>query len=350
MYCLEFDSERIYHQPFVMKAAFKRDGEVFLRDIELPGTGSHDIRIKVAACSICGTDFLTAPDRAGKELQFGHEVAGTVVEKGSAVSGFDVGTTVVVNSSSACGSCDNCTNGRQDLCTDISSPWQYGSFGFAEEMLVPAVLGIAYDGLPSQVACLQEPLGVAIDMVQLAEIAPGANALVVGGGPIGLMAVALAKSAGANRIIVSEYRERAARRELAKQFGADDCIDPDDGPLDSVDFGCSIDRILVTAPPAVLPEAVSLAARGGIISFIGIKYDERRLVTIDANELHFKKLQLRGSFDRPALHGPAALAYLKEGVIDGEALVSHRFPLDDIVRAMQTARNDLSAVKVVVEP
>ena len=329
-----------------MRSAFKtKNNKIVVRDLQLRAAAPDELRIKVDACGICGTDLHYDGERT-KDTQFGHEVAGTVLEVGSAVSGFKAGDKVVLDSSTPCGRCDNCRNKRQDLCTDIKSFFCISSFGFAEEMLVPAICAIHYSGLSPDIACLQEPLGVAIDVFRLTDITADSNVLIAGMGPIGLMALALTKKAGAHRIFASDFRNRGKRYDLAMK-SADGWHDPSETELTEFDFGCQIDRIIVTAPPVVLPSVFAVAARGAIISYIGIGGKGRENCTFDADAFHFKKLQLRASFASPALYGPLALQYLREGVIDGESMISHRFELDDIAEAMKTAASP-DALKVVV--
>ena len=332
-----------------MKTVFKKGDEFLIKDAEIRDAEAGEIRLKVDASGICGTD-LHKKEGDVKERRFGHEVAGTIVALGDGVTGLEVGQTVALDSSTPCGRCNNCKDARQELCTDVQSLFKSGLFGMAEETIAPAIGAVPFDGISPEVACLQEPLGVAIDMVRLADIGIDSNVLVIGPGAIGLMAVALAKRAGARRIFMSGHRRRTRRMQLACQFGADDCIeaselDPEDPP-----FGCRIDRIMVTAPPRTLMDAFKIACKGGIVSFIGIEYGEGANCTFDANAFHFKKLQLRASFASPALFGPLAVKYLCEGVVDGEALVSHRYPLEQIADAMETARSDPTAVKVVITP
>jgi len=331
----------------MIRAGFKQGTRAYLKNIERPDLKPDEIRVKVDACGICGTDLHLMPG-AAEETSFGHEVAGTVLEIGSRVTGLEAGQTVVLESSSACGRCNHCRDARQELCSNIQSFWSSPSLGFSEEMISPAVCAIPYEGLAPEVACLQEPLGVAIDMVRLADIRPGSNVLLIGPGPIGLMAIALAKQAGARRIFVSGRKPRSARAALAEQFGADGFIASDEIVVEDYDFGCDIDRILVTAPPQTLTTAFKVASKGCIISFIGIEYGEGAQCTFDVNDFHFKKLQLRGSFAAPALYGPTALRYLREGVVDATMLISHRYPIDKLSEAYETARTDPTAVKVVV--
>jgi threonine dehydrogenase-like Zn-dependent dehydrogenase len=337
-------------RPRRVKAAYRRGEEVFLKERELRALGPNEIRLRVLACGICGSDLHVDPKEAAEEQPFGHEVAGEVLEVGAGVEHLEAGRKVVLDSATPCGRCDACRNMRQELCTDIQSFWFTGYFGLAEEMIVPAISVIPCEGLAPEIACLQEPLGVAIDLVRLAEVTPDSNCLVMGPGPIGLMAVALVRRAGARRLFVSAFEKEKERVALARRFGADDVIDPSKAPLAEHGFGCGIDRVLVTTPPPTLADAFKVASKGGIVSFIGIGFGEAARCEFDANEFHFKKLALRASFASPALFGPRALECLRRGVVDGAALVSHRFPLEDIGEAMATARDRTRAVKVVVTP
>jgi len=333
-----------------MRAAFRRGSAITVREVDPPRVGPGQVRVRVTACGICGTDVHADTAGASQERTFGHEVAGTIAACGEGVRGLEVGQRMVLESATACGRCANCRNTRQELCTDIQSFFYLGSFGFADEMLSPAACVIPCDDLSPEVACISEPLGVAIDLVRLADITPTSNVLLLGAGPIGLMALALARRLGARRVFVSEYGTQTARCRLARAWGADAVIDPSRDAVKDADFGCAIDRVLVTAPPATLPTAFAVAAKGGLIAFIGIAAGGDPSCTFDANAFHFKKLQLRASFASPALYTPMALQYLREGVVDGEALISHRFPLDRMAEAMTTAQSDPEAVKVVVVP
>ncbi len=185
-------------------------------------------------------------------------------------------------------------------------------------------------------------------MVRLADIRPDSNVLLMGPGPIGLMALALVKKMGARRVFLSAFARSTARIAVAKQFGVDDVFDPNDTPLGKVDFGCQIDRVLVSTPPATLTDAMQAATKGGIISYIGIRWGQDAYCTFEANDFHFKKLQLRASFASPAMFTPLALQYLREGVVDGDALISHKFGLGQIAEAVDIARDSSRSVKVVV--
>lgn len=329
-----------------MKTALKSKTQVVLTDVEPLEMKPDEIRIKVKACGICGTDLHAD----NEDLQpFGHEMVGEIIELGEHVANFEIGQQVMIESSTACGRCDNCRDTRQELCTNIQSVFFKGNFGMAETCVGPAACAIPCEDLPADVATLSEPLGVAIDMFRLAEINTRSNVLVMGAGPIGLMAATLAKRAGARRVFINDFKSRTARFDAAEKIGVNGFIDAGEVAVKDYDFGCKIDRIMVTSPPPTLNSAFELAATGAIISFIGIGHGDAAFCNFDVNAFHFKKLQLRASFASPALFGAMALDYLREGVIDGEALISHRFSLDQIVEAMEIA-NDPTAIKVIIQP
>jgi len=328
-----------------MQTAFLTAKGVILKNINMRSPDINEVKLKVDACGICGTD-LHEREIKGEE-GFGHEIAGTIIETGAAVS-FKKGTKVALDSASPCGICENCHNGRQELCTQIKSIWFCGTFGFAEQVLAPKESVLPYEGLDPAVACLQEPLGVAIDMVRLADINIESNVIISGGGPIGLMALALVRKAGARRVFVIQPKRRKARVKVASLFGADAIIEPEE--IAKYNFGCQIDRILITSSPRTMPALFSIATKGAIISFIGIDHGSGAYCNFNVNDFHFKKLQLRASFASPALFGPMALKFLKEKIVDGEALISHRLPLKEIAKALEIAKKEPDAIKVVILP
>lgn len=335
----------------MLAAYLKRLDDIILKEVPAGRLGLDDIRLKIDACGICGTDVTDALDGGENYRAFGHEIAGTILETGAAVTHVAVGQKVVLESSTACGKCSNCRNMKQELCDNVQSFWPRPPYGFAEEMVVPAITAVPYDGLTPEEACLSEPLGVALDMHRIADIQVGSHVLVSGLGPIGLMAVRLAKLSGAEKIYACDLSTATRRLELARAFGADEIIKVDQVPLDKYAFAQPPDRFMVSSPPKTLPVMLTIAAPKAIIAFIGIKYGPAGQIQFDANDFHFKRLQLRGSFAAPAMGTPQALHLLKQGIIDGKALVSHTFSLAELPKAMKMAAEDLEhSVKIVITP
>ena len=328
----------------ITQAAFlKAPWMTALREVELPEPPAGWVRVKIEACGICGTDAASA--KTAKDWQaFGHEIAGVIDAVGGGVTHLATGRRVVLESGSACGTCARCRNGRPAECVGRApNYWGQSSLGCAEFMNAPAICCVPYEGSDPAAASLAEPAGVALDMIHTAEIALGDSVCIVGPGPIALMALALAKSRGAARIACIGRAGNPARFEIARALGAEIHDIADCARLEN-----AFDHLLVTSPPATIPPLLPLLTYGGRITYIGIASGDAA-ITFDANAFHLRKLQLRASYAYPAMYFPAALALLKSGVIPAERLISHRFPLADIQRAMDTLRDPAAgAVKVVV--
>jgi len=336
-----------------MKAAFVKAPYQFeLRDVELPAPGPGEVIVAVKSCGVCGTDAIHVAGSQATDWQpFGHEVAGVVEQVGHGVVAVKPGDTVALESSSFCRNCSLCRNGRVDLCNKAPSFWGGPSGGFAEKIIAPIECVVPFEGLDFDAASLAEPLGVAIDLVKVADIQVDDNVLVIGPGPIGLMALALARRRTSGRIFLAGHSHSTARLDAGRALGADGIVEVDKTPLQDFDFGCRISQVLDTAPPRTLEAAIEAAGVGGIISYIGIEYGEGATISFDANKFHFKKLQLRASYASPALYFPMALDLLKLGRIPADALISHRFPLGEVDKAVLTAARDkAAAVKVIVNP
>lgn len=343
-----------------MRAAFVRAPFQFeVREVSIPQVCEGWALIKVEACGICGTDMhiasytdhrlTTKPPTVWQG--FGHEVAGIVARVGAGVHNVKEGDTVVLESGSYCGVCDLCRNGRVDLCNNGPNFWQNETMGFADYILAPKECLVPFDGLSFEVACLTEPLGVALDMTYVADIALGDDVLVLGLGPIGLMSIPLARMKGAGHIYAVN-RSGGWRADIAFQYGADSIILTQDTPINEIAFRKGgVDRALVSASSSAVLDAIPAMNYGGIISYIGIEYGPGAELRFDANDFHFRKLQLRASHAAPALYYPTCLQLLNDGHVDGEALISHTMPLEQIGEAMTLLRDAREeTLKIVITP
>ena len=211
----------------------------------------------------------------------------------------------------------------------------------------PACCVVPYEGLSADVASLCEPAGVAYDMVKTAGIHLGDRVAVIGPGPIALMAIPMLLRGGAVSVTCIGRPSSKRRLEVAHELGAE-AVAIESALDERADLKRQFDHVLVTAPVDAIPPALSLLAYGGTLTYIGIGTGNPR-ITFDANDFHFRKLQLRASFASPAVYFPVVLDLLKREIIPGRKLISHRFPLERIAAAMETVRdNRASVVKVVV--
>ena len=337
-------------------AAFVKSTYQFdLRDGLVGPPGRGQLLIDIAACGICGTDLHIADRIAADWQTFGHEVAGTVAAIGDGVTQFAVGDRVALDSSAPCAVCETCLakpigRGRPDLCPQSLSYWGTATMGFGRRLITPQQCAVQVpDGLSLDIACLVEPLGVSIDLVRTADVGAGDHVLVLGPGPLGLGAVAVARLAGAEKIYVAGRSHSPARMLAAEALGADVLIALDKTSLGEYNFGKrKPDKILVTSPPRTLNDAIDVAAYGGAISFIGIAFGPESQVEIDVDAFHFKKLSLRASHAAPGIHTRESIRLLATEPRIGREIVSHRFVLPDIAVAMNQAQTDRVTVKKMV--
>lgn len=328
-----------------MKAGYVQAPFKFeVRDIILREIKEDEVLVQVKACSLCGHDMILASYAAKEMQQFGHEIAGIVEKTGRLVHNVKPGDTVVLESGTFDRFSDAARNARVDLDNNGPNFWvkDNDNMGFAEKIIVPMEVCVKFEGISFEAASIIEPMGVALDLVKTADIKLGNTVLVMGLGPIGLMAARMAKASGAAKVYATELPACAARIELAKKWGIDEIFAPDE-------IGVNVDRVLVTAPPKVIPTALSICNIGGIVAFLGIDYSPAGFVTIDSNLVHVNKLQLRASNASPALYFPECIELIKCGIVNTQDLISHTFKLQDLQEAVSAYRDDRkTALKAVM--
>jgi len=217
-----------------MRAIRKRDAEpgLVLDELPVPTPGPDEVLIQIEAASICGTDLHIkrwdqwSAERVHPPLTLGHELCGTVVAIGDSVRGVAEGDYVSAESHVTCGTCFHCRTGKAHMCerTQILGVDRNG--GFADYVVVPASVVWQNDRakIPPELACLQEPFGNAVFATATQELA-GRAVAVLGCGPVGLFAIAIARAFGAGRLLASDHVPY--RIALARQLGADDVVDVD---------------------------------------------------------------------------------------------------------------------------
>lgn len=200
----------------------------YCTDLPIPALGPHDVLIKVRKAGICGTDrgiFEWGPwaqSRVKIGIVIGHEVMGTVEAVGSSVDSITIGRRVSVEGHIHCGVCQACRTGNAHVCDKVRIIGIDRDGTFAQYLAVPAAnVWPLHEDIPDDVAAILDPLGNAVHTVMAAGVS-GKSVLITGVGIIGLMAVSVAKAAGASRLIVADLDER--RLEIARQLGADHCL------------------------------------------------------------------------------------------------------------------------------
>jgi threonine 3-dehydrogenase len=339
----------------VVKAAPAPGSEV--RQVPVPEVGPRDVLVKVKAASICGTDLHIqdwdkwAQGRIHPPLVFGHEFCGEIVERGSAATTVPVGAFVSVEGHLVDGTCYQCRTGNAHICENVAIVGVDRPGCFAEYVAVPESNVYVMDkGIPPEVAAIQDPFGNAVHTTLSGEVA-GLSVAIVGAGPIGCCAVAVAQAAGARRVVAIDIRPY--RLELARKMGADRVIDSTkEDPVAAVKAdtdGEGADVVLeMSGHGDGVKQAFKMLRRGGRISLLGIPSQP---VALDlAEDIIFKGATVHGINGRRMWRTwYQAQALLRSGKVDLRPLVTHTFPLAKIHEGMALLKQG-EAAKVILYP
>ena len=307
---------------------------------ELPPLNEEQVRIRVLACGVCGTDINFVRDWQDAPMALGHEIAAEVIEVGKNVTTVKPGDQVIVEDCTMCGVCENCKAGQPQFCRNM-----YGiddQPGMGQYMQVRFNSLVPYQGLEPSVACLTEPLAVSLTSVLNAQIPLGGSVVVLGPGPLGLMSARVAKLQGAGYVAITglpgDTPCERARLDLATKMGCDDVFEVGKHDLEAeIKRRCpqGVDRVIVSSPPESMQDALKIIKFGGIITFYGLHFGGRSTIPIDINDLVFRKISLVPTFAEPAINFPVAIRLLRDGLVDGTQLVSHTFPYQEARQTMQ---------------
>ncbi|MEU0548755.1 zinc-dependent dehydrogenase [Micromonospora sp. NPDC005979] len=341
---------------------FHAPGDVRIEDAPEPTPGPAEVKIRVRACSTCGTDVKIsrfghhhiAPPRV-----MGHEIAGEITEVGADVTDWRPGDRVQVIAAIPCGTCAECRRGRMTVCPNQVSMGYHFDGGFAEYLVVPhnvlAVDGLNRipEGLSFAEASVAEPLACVLNGQNLAAVGEGDDVVVVGSGPIGCLHVRLARSRGAARVFLIDLnRERLDLAANLVQPDATICgaeTDVVDAVLKLTEGRGADVVITATAAGVAQEQAVQMSARQGRISFFGGLPKDKPVISLDSNLVHYRELTIVGANGSSPEHNKEALRLIADGSVPVADLITHRLPLDRTLDAFGiVARGE--AIKVTIEP
>ena len=325
-----------------------------LQDVPVPTIGINDVLIRVHKTGICGTDLhieswdAWAAKTILPPLVVGHEFVGEIVEVGENATGFAVGDIVSGEGHVVCGFCRHCLAGQRHLCVDTVGLGVGRNGAFAEFVALPMTnIWHHAPGIDEDVAAIFDPFGNAVHTALSFEVL-GEDVLITGAGPIGLMAAAVARHAGARHIAVSE--PNAVRRELALRMGATVAVDPRERDLKDVQrelgmvegFDVAFE---MSGNAAALRSAIENMAHGGRIAILGIPTDE---ISMDVNAIVFNQLTLRGIYGREMYETWYKMTVMLQSGLDIRPAITHRFGFRDFEAAFAAARSGDSG-KVIMD-
>ncbi len=330
-----------------MKALVKREASpgLWLEEVDIPSIGINDVLIRVEKTGICGTDLhiynwdAWARKTIPVPMVIGHEFVGQVVEVGSNVVDFFPGDIVSGEGHVVCGHCRNCLAGRRHLCPQTKGVGVNRPGAFAEYISLPMTnLWHHRDGVDRDVAAIFDPFGNAVHTA-LAFPVLGEDVLITGAGPIGIMAVAIAKHAGARFVVITDVNPY--RLELAKRMGATVALDVRSGNLEDVqrDLGMveGFDVGLeMSGNRSAFCGMVDHICHGGKIAMLGIPSEP---IAIDWSKVVFRSLTIRGIYGREMYETWYKMTVMLQSGLDISPVITHRLPYTEFetgIAAMRT--------------
>ncbi len=326
-----------------MRALVKAKPErgIWLEDIDKPAVGHNDVLIRVKRTAICGTDIhiYQWDDWASKTipvpLAVGHEFYGEVVEHGVEVKGFSVGDRVSAEGHVTCGVCRNCRAGRRHLCMNTVGVGVNRAGAFADYISVPAFNVFKLpDAISDEMASILDPLGNATHTALSFDLV-GEDVLITGAGPIGVMAVAIARYAGARHIVITDINDY--RLDLARNLGASVALNVTSGSLDQTMSDLGMEEgfdvgMEMSGVETAFRDMLRTMHHGGKIALLGIPPQE---MAIDWNQVIFKGLEIKGIYGREMFETWYKMSSMLQSGLNVESIITHRFPLDDYEQAFK---------------
>lgn len=338
----------------------KATGVLELESGEVPEPGDRDVLLKMDTVGICGSDVhywthgrigdfvLKAP------MILGHEGAGVVHRVGAKVSHLKPGDRVAIEPGYPCRTCDFCKVGRYNLCQEMTfcaTPPVHGNLRQFYSHPADFCFKIP-DSMTMEEAALMEPTSVAVHACRRANVELGKTVLVCGAGPIGLVNLITAKAMGASEVVVSDVDQK--RLGVALSLGADATyqVEAAKGPKDAADEICRKFKdhrkpdvvIECSGAESSVATAILAARPGGVVVLVGLGAPEIKLPIVHAA---CNEIDIRGIF-RYANCYPTAIAMAASGKVDLKSLVTHRFPLQEAVKAFETTKRG-EGIKVVIK-
>jgi len=326
-----------------MKALVKAKAErgIWMQDIDKPEVGHNDVLIKVNQTAICGTDIHIfkwddwAQATIPVPLAVGHEFCGEIVEMGIEVRGFSVGDRVSAEGHITCGVCRNCRAGRRHLCMNTVGVGVNRPGAFAEYLSIPAFNVFKLpDAIDDDMASILDPLGNATHTALSFDLV-GEDILITGAGPIGIMAVAIAKYAGARHVVITDVNDY--RLELARKMGATAAVNVTNDLLDKTMLDLGMEEgfdvgMEMSGNPQAFRDMLRTMHHGGKIAMLGILPAD---TAIDWNEVIFKGLELKGIYGREMFETWYKMSSMLQSGLNIEPVITHHFPVSDYLPAFE---------------
>jgi len=335
--------------------------DVRVETVPLPPCANGEVRVKVDACAVCGTDlkaYVHGNPRIKPPQIIGHEFTGLVETVGEQVDGLSIGQRVVMATSISCGECFYCARGWRNLCTAVAPMGFAYPGGMAEFVTIPAralehghVIEVPETVRPEH-AALAEPLSCTVNSAENCVIGTGDTVVVVGAGPMGIMNACTARHFGAETIVLAEINE--TRLEQAETFGFERLVNPATADLRHIVMdktsGIGADVVIVAAPVARPQEqALDMVRKRGTVCLFASLPVGASMLSVDSRLVHYGEIRVVGTSDSTPRHVRKAVELIAAGAFPAEKLVTHVLGLDDVSDAFELMQSGES-LRVVLRP
>jgi len=333
--------------------AFAEPG-IWMQDVPEPAIGHNDVLIRVHRSAICGTDMhiynwdAWAQKAVPVPMTVGHEYSGEIVDMGVEVRGLSTGDRVSGEGHITCGHCRNCRAGRRHLCRNTQGVGVNRPGSFAQYLALPAsnVFKLP-SAIDDEIASILDPLGNATHTA-LAFNVIGEDVLITGAGPIGVMAVAIARHCGARHVVITDVNDY--RLDLARRMGASRALNVTRDSLDAAMAELGMEEgfdvgFEMSGNPSALREMLRTMNHGGSISMLGIPPGE---TAIDWNQVIFKGLVIKGIYGREMFETWYKMASMLQSGLDVRGVITHRFGINDYREGFQIMGSGRSG-KVILD-
>lgn len=341
------------------RAAYMKEPKtMYIKEIPVPKPSEKEVLVKIEYCGICGSDVhyyeygRVADYVVEGDFILGHEVAGTVVEVGSQVKSLKVGDRVALEPGIGCGKCEQCKEGKYNLCKDViffATPPVQGAL--KDYVVHPEDMCFKLpDNVSTKEGALVEPLSVGLHACRQGGVTLGNSVVILGAGCIGLCTLLSAKAFGASEIIVVDLFEK--RLEFAKKMGATHVINGKEedviARVNELLRGKGADVVLETAgAPKTIYQTSLFAKPGGTVVLVGIAVQND--LQYNFGQVMSKELTIKSVFRYRNLY-PTAIAAISSGTIDVNQIVTHEFNFEDTKLAFDTVIADAeNVVKGVIK-
>lgn len=338
-----------------MKVLIKKEPKkgLWMGEQAKPDIGPNDVLIKIDKTAICGTDLHIynwdqwSQKNIKTPLTIGHEFVGRIAELGSAVTGLQVGERVSGEGHITCTHCRNCRAGKRHLCRNTVGIGVHKNGAFAEYLALPAVNAFRLDdNIPDDIGAIFDPYGNAAHTALSFDLV-GEDVFITGAGPIGIMAVAIAKHVGARHVVISDINDY--RLNIAKKMGATEVFNPKGGSIQDIMAKLGMTEgfdvgFEMSGNAQAYQTLLNSMNNGARVALLGIFPED---VAIDWSQVIFKGLVLKGIYGREMFETWYKMSSMLQSGLDLSPVISHHFAVDDFEKGFQCMQ-DGQAAKVIL--